>query len=246
MSIKMNTFVKVCWKGTRLFFQFLLIGLPVGVIIGLSESPVISTVLSSILVLITTLVALFSGFELNSSRISGKLMTLPVLGLIWGLLVGGFLGLMEKNSEYFIHHSQAPDIEQWVKIMQPNLSYKLLYDSMEAVSKRDHKRFELLKNKILIDSINDVNRQKIAHELFQKSMNKGEQEVPVKQTEFFKKSSEKFSIYCYYYNLSLTDPEKFMNAVFKSDDTLIQAISMKTKERTKLQEELKIHCENDK
>jgi hypothetical protein len=84
-----------CFRYFSRFFAYFFLGAPLGIIVGMSSSPVIAIILSSV---IGVIAGLFAVIKRRKNFMISNLRVIGLTGLVWGILGGGYLGLRILNS----------------------------------------------------------------------------------------------------------------------------------------------------
>lgn len=91
-----------------------LVGTPVGLLVGLSNSPVVGIVLSAIL---TTVVSIAIIAPQNKKLFVKRAEVASIMGLCWGLATGGLGGAIERNNGFITRQRTELMIDRWINIL---------------------------------------------------------------------------------------------------------------------------------
>lgn len=131
--------VNTTWSG---IVSLIIVGLGIGWLIGLSVSPVISIVLTSLIASAGTVVAALSGLTYSSTDLEDtepkvqrwQVNPLPLATLMLGILVGSIFGLLVRNYQ-LLGTSLSGEINKWTKLGVPKeqIVYGLLETSYPRI-----------------------------------------------------------------------------------------------------------------
>ena len=99
----------------KYILQVLVIGLSLGWLIGMSESPVIASVITTLLALIISAITIMSGIE-SSKPILGELTKVkmgPITILIFSIALGSIIGIFVRTNNYL-----GRNIDEKIKVQE--------------------------------------------------------------------------------------------------------------------------------
>lgn len=167
------------------FIVFFIIGGSIGWLIGLSQAPVINTIITTILSILTMFITFIAGLNKSEkdkenepttviNSISKKHNITPFVGFLLGLTILGTFGLWSKNNEKFIGVDLQNTMNEWMSVLHFKNDYSLQLHEIERLKKdsTNSNKIDSLFNLIILDSLkvnkfNELLRFNIAKILFE-------------------------------------------------------------------------------
>jgi hypothetical protein len=146
-----------------IMLAFCIIGGAIGILIGMSDSPVINTTLVCLLGILASVVTVFFGLKKGGTTGTVSQLLKPIYlwyfcSLLWGVVIAGMAGLYIRNNAICIGTDYKEKTEQWYQLLKDTNNYRVYNYQIERYQNdtTNKAKYDSLINCKIMDSLQTI------------------------------------------------------------------------------------------